>query len=66
MPFTAFREKKTIEEERMINLEFVQAWDESRTEYKLLAYIDRKNKLKIPGLYCDMPLVKQTGEISKI
>ncbi len=46
MPFAAFHEKKTIEDERMIDLEFVQAWDESRTEYKLLAELVKLRKEK--------------------
>ena len=37
MPFTELNVKETIDRERQSNPEFAKVWDESRTEYKLLA-----------------------------
>lgn len=37
MPFTEVNIKETIDKEKQNNLDFARLWDESRTEYKLLA-----------------------------
>lgn len=37
MPFVELNVKKAIEKEKQKSSEFAAAWDESRTEYKLLA-----------------------------
>lgn len=44
MPFSEINVKETIENEKRNNPEFARAWDESRTEYKLLAELVRLRK----------------------
>lgn len=44
MPFSEINVKETIENEKRNNPEFARAWDENRTEYKLLAELVRLRK----------------------
>lgn len=44
MPFAEINIKETIENERKNNREFARTWDESRTEYKLLAELVKLRK----------------------
>ncbi|HKM22475.1 MAG TPA: helix-turn-helix transcriptional regulator [Lachnospiraceae bacterium] len=46
MPFVEINIKETIEKEKQISSEFAKAWDESRTEYKLLAELVQLRKEK--------------------
>lgn len=41
MPFEEINVKKVIEKEKENNSKFAKAWDDSRTEYKLLAELAR-------------------------
>lgn len=44
MPFAEVSIKEMIEKEKESNLEFAKIWDESRTEYKLLAELVKLRK----------------------
>lgn len=44
MPFLELNVKETIEREKNNSPEFAKAWDDSRTEYKLLAELVRLRK----------------------
>ncbi|MDD3205785.1 MAG: helix-turn-helix transcriptional regulator [Lachnospiraceae bacterium] len=44
MPFKELNVKETIENEKAKNSEFTKVWEESRTEYKLLAELVRLRK----------------------
>lgn len=44
MPFKELNVKETIENEKVKNSEFTKVWEESRTEYKLLAELVRLRK----------------------
>lgn len=44
MPFVEINVNEIIEKEKKNNPEFAKAWDESRTEYKLLAELVRLRK----------------------
>lgn len=44
MPFVELNVKETIEREKANSPEFAQAWDESRTEYKLLSELVQLRK----------------------
>lgn len=44
MPFTEVNIRETIEKEKQSNADFAKVWDESRTEYKLLAELVRLRK----------------------
>lgn len=44
MPFTEVNIKKAIDEEKQSNPGFAKLWDESRTEYKLLAELVQLRK----------------------
>lgn len=44
MPFVEMNVKETIENEKKGNPEFAKVWDDSRTEYKLLAELVRLRK----------------------
>ncbi|MBT9779469.1 helix-turn-helix domain-containing protein [Clostridium sp. MCC353] len=44
MPFVELKVKKVIEKEKAASPEFAQAWDESRTEYKLLSELVQLRK----------------------
>lgn len=44
MPFTEVNIKKAIDEEKQSNPGFAKSWDESRTEYKLLAELVQLRK----------------------
>lgn len=44
MPFVELNVKDAIENEKKKNPEFAKAWDESRTEYKLLEELVKLSK----------------------
>lgn len=44
MPFTEINIKETIDKEKQNNSDFDRLWDESRTEYKLLAELVQLRK----------------------
>lgn len=44
MPFTEINIKETIDKEKQSNSDFARLWDESRTEYKLLAELVQLRK----------------------
>lgn len=63
MPFTELNVKETIDRERQSNPEFAKVWDESRTEYKLLAelvHLRKEQKMT------QMDLAKATGNKQQV
>jgi ribosome-binding protein aMBF1 (putative translation factor) len=58
MPFKAINVSSIIEDEKRADKHFAKAWDESRTEYKLMSEIVRLRKEK--GL-SQAELARKTG-----
>lgn len=58
MPFKVINVSKVIEEEKKADKQFAKAWDESRTEYKLMSELIRLRKEK--GL-SQAEMAKRTG-----